>query len=55
MEEDRDINAARNILKQGLNILSGSGTESDVKQKSQEASSLEESMNEEAFDSLESR
>ena len=42
---DRDINAAKNILIQGLNILSGSGTESDIKQKQQEASSIEESMN----------
>lgn len=30
---DRDINAAKNILIQGINILSGLGTESDVKQK----------------------
>jgi putative transposase len=42
---NRDINAAKNILIQGLNILSGSGTESDIKQKQQEASSIEESMN----------
>jgi putative transposase len=38
---DRDINAAKNILKQGLNIInetkSGSGTESDSKQKHGEA------------------
>ena len=42
---DRDINAAKNILIQGLNILSGCGTQSDTKQKQQEASSIEESMN----------
>ena len=42
---DRDINAAKNILIQGLNILSGCGTQSDIKQKQQEASSIEESMN----------
>ena len=27
---DRDVNAAKNILRQGLNLLSGSGTESDT-------------------------
>lgn len=38
---DRDVNAARNILSQGLNILkSGSGTESDCKQKPEEAFSV---------------
>lgn len=41
---DRDINAANNILKQGLNILSGSGIESDIKQKQVEALPLGESM-----------
>ncbi len=30
---DRDVNAAKNILKQGINILSGCGTQSDTKQK----------------------
>lgn len=30
---DRDVNAATNILNEGLNKLSGSGTESDTKQK----------------------
>jgi len=41
---DRDLNASKNILKQGLNILSGSGVDSDIKQKQAEAFSLEESM-----------
>ena len=34
---DRDVNAARNILNQGLKILSGFGTKSDTKQKHGEA------------------
>ena len=46
---DRDINAAKNILIQGLNILSGCGTQSDIKQKQQEASSIEEFMNAEVM------
>lgn len=41
---DRDFNAAKNILKQGLKILSGLGTNSDIKQKQVEALSLDESM-----------
>jgi putative transposase len=41
---DRDINASRNILIQGLNILSGLGTNSDNKQKQVESSSIEEAM-----------
>ncbi len=45
---DRDLNASKNILKQGINILSGYGTESDIKQKQGEALSLGESMNPEA-------
>lgn len=45
---DRDHNAAKNILTQGLNLLSGCGTQSDIKQKPQEASGVPESMNEEA-------
>ena len=49
---DRDINAAKNILIQGLNILSGCGTQSDFKQKQQKASSIEESMNAETAMSL---
>lgn len=44
---DRDFNASKNILKEGLNILSGLGTKSDTKQKREEASSLEESVNHE--------
>jgi putative transposase len=52
---DRDVNAAKNILIQGLNILSGCGTQSDFKQKQQEASSIEESMNAETAKSLASR
>lgn len=34
---DRDTNAAKNILKQGINILSGCGIQSDKKQKQGEA------------------
>ena len=37
IEHDRDINAANNILNQGLNILSGLGYKSDTKQKQIEA------------------
>lgn len=44
---DRDINAAKNILKQGINILSGCGTQSDIKQKPLEALSKDKSMKEE--------
>ena len=47
---DRDFNASKNILKQGLKILSsGSGTESDVKQKQVKALSLDESMKPEMY------
>ena len=41
---DRDFNASKNILKQGLKTLSGSGIESDIKQKQVEALSLDKSM-----------
>ncbi len=40
---DRDVNAAKNILKQGINILSGCGTQSDTKQKQGKALPLGES------------
>ena len=40
---DRDFNASTNILIQGLYILSGSGTESYIKQKRVEALLLDES------------
>jgi putative transposase len=42
---DRDINASRNILIQGLNLSSGCGTQSDVKQKQGEACLLDQSVN----------
>jgi putative transposase len=34
---DRDVNAAKNILCQGMNLMSGCGTQSDLKQKPKEA------------------
>lgn len=43
-KHDRDFNASKNILNQGLKILSGSGIESDIKQKQVEALPLGESM-----------
>ena len=51
-QHDRDINAAKNILIQGINILSGSGTESDIKQKPVEALRLRKSMKQESQKSL---
>ena len=41
---DRDVNAAKNILHQGLNIMSGLGTKSDIKQKRMEASGSKQSL-----------
>jgi putative transposase len=41
---DRDVNAAKNILQQGLKVLSGLGAKSDVKQKPEEALTLVGSM-----------
>lgn len=49
---DRDLNASKNILKQGINILSGYGIESDIKQKQEEALPLGEFMIPEAQPSL---
>lgn len=49
---DRDFNASKNILKQGLKILSGSGIESDTKQKQVEALPLDKSMKPETHQSL---
>ena len=45
---DRDINASKNILLQGLNDLSVLGTNSDIKQKQVESFSMEKAMKLEA-------
>jgi len=45
---DRDINASKNILLQGLNDLSELGTNSDIKQKQVESFSIEKAMKLEA-------
>lgn len=41
---DRDLNASKNILKQGLKVLSGCGTQSENKQKRKEASGSKQSL-----------
>jgi len=41
---DRDLNASKNILKQGLKTLSGCGTQSELKQKHGEASVSNQSL-----------
>ena len=41
---DRDLNASKNILKQGLKVLSVSATESDTKQKRVKASGFKQSL-----------
>jgi len=45
---DRDLNASKNILKQGLNIISGCGMQSDKKQKRNKALPLGKSVTSEA-------
>ena len=53
VELDRDVNAAENILEQGLKICSsGLGTKSESKQKHEEAFSLEKSMSHDTQESL---
>jgi putative transposase len=53
---NRDVNAAKNILRQGMNIMSGLGTKSDSKQKSVEAlGSRTKSMKSKAVRSLDAQ
>jgi putative transposase len=49
---DRDVNASKNILIQGLNNLSGLGTNSDIKQKQVESFAVAKAMKLEAQGSL---
>lgn len=49
---DRDVNTAKNILRQGLNFMSGLGTKSDFKQKQAEALTSVRSMKSENPHSL---
>lgn len=49
---DRDLNASKNILKQGINLLSGCGMQSDNKQKRVDSLPLGEGMKPEAHLSL---
>lgn len=48
-KHDRDFNASINIKKQGLKILSGLGTNSDIEQKRGKALPLGESTTHEAY------
>ena len=52
---DRDINASENILEQGLIIYSGCGTQSESKEKREEALPLGEPTNHETSSSLVAR
>jgi putative transposase len=48
---DRDLNAAKNILEKGLKDLSELGTNSDIKEKLAERLSLDNAMKQEVFNS----
>ena len=52
VKHDRDLNASKNILLQGLNDLSGLGINSDIKQKQVESLSLDKAEKLEAQRSL---